>query len=207
MHKSFLGRLFVLFGYVLKRSGDPGTHTHLLCTHFGSSHLGSKGASSFASSGGGMWDDGEGWTWRLRPPDGQGEPHQKKSLLKEGGGEGASEEDQPPQKRKKEEEKKDEKKDENPALKLSRGSAEPLGHTAPDVILGKPLAAKDCMEAAREHMDWTEDQKMNSVLPVAAVMGAREHAEETQQEQGSQHGSLSQSTLSLGGCSPSSPRS
>ena len=68
-----------------------------------------------------MWDDGEGWSWVLVPPDGQGEPHQKKSLLKEGGGEGASEEDQPPQKRKKEEEKKDEKKDEKLALKLSRG--------------------------------------------------------------------------------------
>ena len=76
-----------------------------------------------------MWDDGEGWTWRLRPSDGQGEPHQKKSLLKEGGGEGASEEDQPPQKRKKEEEKKDEKKDEKLALKLSRGK--PAEETQP----------------------------------------------------------------------------
>ena len=76
-----------------------------------------------------MWDDGEGWSWVLVPPDGQGEPHQKKSLLKEGGGEGASEEDQPPQKRKKEEEKKDEKKDEKLALKLSRGK--PAEETQP----------------------------------------------------------------------------
>ena len=107
---------------------------------------------------------------------------------------------------KEEEEKKDVKKDENPALKLSRGSAEPLGHTAPYVILGKFLAAKDCMEAAWEQKEGTKEEKINSVLAVAVAMDAREQAEETQQEQGSQHGSLSQSTLILGGCSvPSSP--
>ena len=141
-----------------------------------------------------MWDDGEGFTWVLRPADGQGEAHQKqKSVLKEGGGEGASskrkkEEDEPPQKRKKEEEeKKGVKKEENPALKLSRESAEPLGHTAPYVILGKFMAAKDCMDAAWEQKEGTKEEKINSVLAVAVAMDAREQAEERQQEQGSQH--------------------